>query len=91
MNQPQPLIPQTANIPLNSSFDNLTAKQKYEILTKGTIDLFGSAQEIENQTAPQFPTDILSGGGLLGLEAAKALKDLNLDVTMIEMAPVYKK
>ncbi|CAG8570168.1 18296_t:CDS:1, partial [Dentiscutata erythropus] len=61
MNQPQPLIPQTASIPLNSSFNNLTAKQKYEILTKGTTDMFGSAQEIENQTAPQFPTDILSG------------------------------
>ncbi|KAF0545616.1 nitrite reductase NADPH small subunit [Gigaspora margarita] len=28
------------------------------------------------------------GGGLLGLEAAKALKDLDLDVTIIEMAPV---
>ncbi|CAG8791145.1 20801_t:CDS:1, partial [Dentiscutata erythropus] len=63
MSQPQPLITQTANITLNSnpSFNNLTAEQKYEILTKGTTDLFGSAQEIENQTVPQFPTDILSG------------------------------
>ncbi|CAG8508766.1 12072_t:CDS:1, partial [Dentiscutata heterogama] len=58
MNQPQPLIPQNAGIPLNSSF---TAEQKYEILTKGTTDLFDCAQETENRTAPQFPTDILSG------------------------------
>ncbi|CAG8758473.1 19656_t:CDS:1, partial [Racocetra persica] len=60
MNQPinqviggLPLVPQNANIPVNASFDNLTAKQKYEILTKGAVDPFtnrAEAQEAENQT-----------------------------------------
>ncbi|CAG8796911.1 35943_t:CDS:1, partial [Racocetra persica] len=46
----QQLAPQNANIPVNLFFDNLTAEQKYEILTKGT-DPFASArvQETENQ------------------------------------------
>ncbi|CAG8570132.1 18294_t:CDS:1, partial [Dentiscutata erythropus] len=49
MSQPQPLIPQDADIPVNSSSDNLTAEQKYENLTKGTTDLFNSAQKTENR------------------------------------------
>ncbi|CAG8718314.1 29651_t:CDS:1, partial [Racocetra persica] len=52
------LAPQNANIPVNASFDNL--KQKYEILTKGVVDLFTEAQEAENQTV-QSPDDIISG------------------------------
>ncbi|CAG8824952.1 21439_t:CDS:1, partial [Racocetra persica] len=65
MNQPvnqvigQPLMPQTANILVNSSFDNLTAEQKYEILTEGT-DPF-TAQETGNQAALQFPAFIFLG------------------------------
>ncbi|CAG8549072.1 3952_t:CDS:1, partial [Cetraspora pellucida] len=56
MNQPanqaaggQPLA-QNANIPVNLSFDKLTAEQKYKILTNGA-DPFTSAkaQETENQ------------------------------------------
>ncbi|CAG8670381.1 12073_t:CDS:1, partial [Racocetra fulgida] len=54
----QPLMPQTANILVNSSFDNLAAEQKYEILTEGT-DPF-TAQETENQ-AVQFPAFIFLG------------------------------
>ncbi|CAG8818879.1 13079_t:CDS:1, partial [Racocetra persica] len=64
MNQPanqaigvQPLAPQN----VNSSFDDLTAEQKYEILTKGA-GLFSSsagAQETENQTV-QFSDVIIS-------------------------------
>ncbi|CAG8454939.1 10124_t:CDS:1, partial [Racocetra fulgida] len=59
MNQPinqvnggLPLAPQNANISVNAYFDNLTAKQKYEILTKGAVDPFtnsAGAQEAENQ------------------------------------------
>ncbi|CAG8761908.1 24700_t:CDS:1, partial [Racocetra persica] len=69
MNQPinqviggQPLTPQNVNIPVNASFDNLTAEQKYDILTKGA-NLFSSnagEQEAENQ-AVQFPDVITSG------------------------------
>ncbi|KAF0517993.1 hypothetical protein F8M41_016836 [Gigaspora margarita] len=60
MNQPQPQ--QNVNIPINSSFDNLTAEQKYENLTKGTADLFNTrAQETEDRTIPQFSTSIISG------------------------------
>ncbi|CAG8816282.1 28514_t:CDS:1, partial [Racocetra persica] len=44
-----PLIPQNTNILVNSSYDNLTAEQKYENLTKGT-DPFTSVQETEGQT-----------------------------------------
>ncbi|CAG8773966.1 10352_t:CDS:1, partial [Racocetra fulgida] len=57
MNQPanqavggQPLVPQN----VTSSFDDLTAKQKYEILAKGAnpFPSNAGAQEIENQTLP---------------------------------------
>ncbi|CAG8662557.1 4853_t:CDS:2 [Gigaspora margarita] len=49
MNQPQPQPQQNADTPINSSYDNLTAEQKYENLTK------------ENRTIPQFSTSIFSG------------------------------
>ncbi|CAG8747183.1 947_t:CDS:1, partial [Dentiscutata erythropus] len=58
----QPLqVPQNVDIPVNSPYDNLSAEQKYENLTKGTTDLFNTRkQETENQ-APQFSTFIYSG------------------------------
>ncbi|CAG8800995.1 5649_t:CDS:1, partial [Racocetra fulgida] len=58
-----PLAPQNANIPVNASFDNLTAEQKYELLTKGAAGPFTSsagAQDAENQTV-QSSDDIISG------------------------------
>ncbi|RIB03228.1 hypothetical protein C2G38_2225731 [Gigaspora rosea] len=59
---PQPLIAQNADIPVNSSFDDLTAEQKYENLTKGTPDLFNTRiQETEDRGSPQFSTFIFSG------------------------------
>ncbi|CAG8567757.1 2472_t:CDS:2 [Dentiscutata erythropus] len=48
----QPLRPQN-NIHVNLSFDNLTAEQKYEYLTKG-IDPFVKGSEAINQTISQF-------------------------------------
>ncbi|CAG8658605.1 2924_t:CDS:2, partial [Dentiscutata heterogama] len=53
-------VPQNVDIPVNSSYDNLSAEQKYENLTKGTTaDLFNTRkQETENQEAPQFSTFI---------------------------------
>ncbi|CAG8819722.1 26937_t:CDS:1 [Gigaspora margarita] len=59
---PQPLIVQNTDILANSSFDNLTAEQKYENLNKGSTDLFNTrTQETEDRTIPQFPTFIFSG------------------------------
>ncbi|CAG8597488.1 2415_t:CDS:2 [Racocetra persica] len=56
MNQPtnqavrgQPLAPQNVNIPVNSPFHNLTAEQKYKILTNGTNPF--TVQETENQAS----------------------------------------
>ncbi|CAG8645246.1 8067_t:CDS:1, partial [Gigaspora margarita] len=53
---------QNGDIPENLSFDNLTAEQKYENLTKGTTNLFNTrTQETEDREIPQFPTFIFSG------------------------------
>ncbi|CAG8536709.1 12180_t:CDS:2 [Racocetra fulgida] len=58
----QPLITRNINTPVNSSFDNLTAEQRYKILTEGT-DPFTSAKAegTENQAVYQFPDVIVSG------------------------------
>ncbi|KAF0446270.1 hypothetical protein F8M41_002953 [Gigaspora margarita] len=53
----QPLRPQNASI---QSYNNLTANQKYENLTKGT-DPFVETQRTRNQTALPFQDFIFSG------------------------------
>ncbi|CAG8552197.1 9771_t:CDS:1, partial [Dentiscutata heterogama] len=45
---------------VNPSFDNLTADELYEILTRGT-DPFARTQRTRNQELLQFSTVILSG------------------------------
>ncbi|CAG8645230.1 8066_t:CDS:1 [Gigaspora margarita] len=62
---PQPLIAQNEDIRENSSFDNLTAEQKYENLIKGTTNLFNTrTQETEDREIPQFSTFIFSGSSV---------------------------
>ncbi|CAG8621680.1 13603_t:CDS:1, partial [Cetraspora pellucida] len=61
----QPLPPQNANVPVGSfydNYDNLTAEQKYKILTEGAHPFPSSAgvQRTENQTV-QFLDVIISG------------------------------
>jgi len=51
--------------------------------------VYRTLQDLDNirEASKQAKVGVVIGGGLLGLEAAKALKDLDLDTHVIEFAP----
>lgn len=48
---------------------------------------FSSSSESENNNTDKKKTGVVIGGGLLGLEAANALRQLGLDTHVVEFAP----